>query len=119
MILSTIAGAFSMLYFKEYASKLSLPRLATPTAAVGATGAIAALVSPAVAGPAFIGSFVAMSAPTVLANRKALAAASALSAVGWVGMTGLLLGGWGGKMGTAALLGVIMYGSLGDTKGKE
>jgi len=119
MILSTIAGAFSMLYFKEYASKLSLPRLATPTAAVGATGAIAALVSPAVAGPAFIGSFVAMSAPTVLANRKALAAASALSAVGWIGMTGLLLGGWGGKMGTAALLGVIMYGSLGDTKGKE
>ena len=119
MILSTIAGAFSMLYFKECASKLSLPRLATPTAAVGATGAIAALVSPAAAGPAFIGSFVAMSAPTVLENRKALAAASALSAVGWVGMTGLLLGGWGGKMGTAALLGVIMYGSLGDTMGKE
>jgi len=112
MILSTIAGAFFMQYFKQYASKLSLPRFATPTAAVGATGAIAALVGPVVAGPAFVGSFVAMSAPTVLENSKALAVASALSAVGWIGMTGLLLGGWGGKMGTAALMGVIMYGIL-------
>ena len=117
MILSTIAGAFFMSFFKEYASKLSLPRLATPTAAVGATGAIAALVSPTAAGPAFVGSFIAMSAPTVLKNRKALALASALSAVAWVGMTGLLLGGWGGKMGTAALLGVLMYGAL--PKGSE
>ena len=117
MILSTIAGAFFMSLIKEYASKLSLPRLATPTAAVGATGAIAALVSPTVAGPAFVGSFIAMSAPTVLKNRKALALASALSAVAWVGMTGLLLGGWGGKMGTAALLGVLMYGAL--PKGSE
>ena len=117
MILSTIAGAFFMSFFKEYASKLSLPRLATPTAAVGATGAIAALVSPTVAAPAFVGSFIAMSAPTVLKNRKALALASALSAVAWVGMTGLLLGGWGGKMGTAALLGVLMYGAL--PKGSE
>ena len=117
MILSTIAGAFFMSFFKEYASKLSLPHLATPTAAVGATGAIAALVSPTVAAPAFVGSFIAMSAPTVLKNRKALALASALSAVAWVGMTGLLLGGWGGKMGTAALLGVLMYGAL--PKGSE
>lgn len=112
MILATIAGAFFMIFFKDYASKLSLPRLATPTAAVGATGAIAALVSPTAAGPAFVGSFIAMSAPTVLKNRKSLALASALSAVAWVGMTGLLLGGWGGKMGTAALLGVLMYGTL-------
>lgn len=112
MILATIAGAFFMTFFKDYASKLSLPRLATPTAAVGATGAIAALVSPTAAGPAFVGSFIAMSAPTVLKNRKSLALASALSAVAWVGMTGLLLGGWGGKMGTAALLGVLMYGTL-------
>ena len=112
MILATIAGAFFMTFFKDYASKLSMPRLATPTAAVGATGAIAALISPTAAGPAFVGSFIAMSAPTVLKNRKALALASALSAVAWVGMTGLLLGGWGGKMGTAALLGVLMYGTL-------
>ena len=112
MALSTIAGAFFMQTFKKYASKLSLPRLATPTAAVGATGAIAALVSPTAAGPAFVGSFVAMSAPTVLENRRAIIIASALSAVGWIGMTGLLLGGWGGKMGTAALLGVLMYGAL-------
>ena len=112
MALSTIAGAFFMQSFKKYASKLSLPRLATPTAAVGATGAIAALISPTAAGPAFVGSFVAMSAPTILENKRAIIIASALSAVGWVGMTGLLLGGWGGKMGTAALLGVLMYGTL-------
>ena len=112
MALSTIAGALFMQSFKKYASKLSLPRLATPTAAVGATGAIAALISPTAAGPAFVGSFVAMSAPTILENKRAIIIASALSAVGWVGMTGLLLGGWGGKMGTAALLGVLMYGTL-------
>ena len=119
MILSTIGGAFFMQLWKICAAKLKLDRIATPTAAVGATGAIAALIGPTVAGPAFVGSFVAMSAPTVLADGKALAASSALSVFAWVAMTGVLIGGWGGKMGTAALLGVLLYGLLLEKSGDK
>ena len=89
-------------------------RLGTPTAAVGATGALSALLlPPAGAGMAYVGSFVAMSAPSVLGGGWALGLASALSAVAWaIPMKGLLLGGWGGKMGTAALVGVLSYDAL-------
>ena len=62
---------------------------------------------------AYVGSFVAMSAPSVLGGGWALGLASALSAVAWaIPMKGLLLGGWGGKMGTAALVGVLSYDAL-------
>lgn len=88
-------------------------RLSNSVAAVGATGLIAAVLAPpSIAGPAFCGSFIAMSSPAKLATYGALVGASVWAAVFQQVMSGALLGGWGGKLGTAALLGVVAYNTV-------
>ena len=118
----TVLGALFMRLWKDFFSSLSL-RLSSSTAAVGAAGILSnffpALISP---GPFFAGSFVAMSAPSKINSLRGLILASLLSAVAQMGMIGCLLGGWGGKLGTGAFLGVALfmatkglYSSLLDT----
>jgi hypothetical protein len=108
----TVAGALFMRLWKQlFAGKNS--RLANSVGAVSATGLLASSILPAsVAGPIFCGSFVAMSAPTKLASTKALVLASLLAGAAQQSLAGVMLGGWGGKLGTAALMGVLAYTQL-------
>jgi hypothetical protein len=109
LTVTTVAGAIFMRLWKQAVSPYS-QRLASTAAAVSATGWLAASCFPmAVAGPIFCGSFVAMAGQAILPDRRALLLASALAGVSQIAMTGLLLGGWGGRLGTAAFLGVLSY----------
>ena len=56
----------------------------------------------------YCGSFVAMSSAPVLPDREQLGFAAALSGVVLVALEGVLYGGWGGKGGTVAFLGVVL-----------
>ena len=115
--ISTVVGAISMRLWKQMFASLSKKnqslrsvnkRLSSTVGAVGATGIIATLVAPpSVAGPAFCGSFVAMSSPAKLGSQRALVFASLLAGVSQLLLRGVLLGGWGGKLGTASLMGVL------------
>lgn len=63
--------------------------------------------------PIFIGSFVAMSAPTVLPSYRHLAGAGAFAGAAHALLgTSLLAGGFGGRLGTSALIGVVGYERL-------
>lgn len=85
-------------------------RLSSSVAASSVTGLLSAAILPAsMAGPVFCGSFVAMSSPDQLKTYGSMIASSALAGMCQVAMSGVLLGGWGGKLGTAALLGVSSY----------
>eukprot|EP00586_Coscinodiscus_wailesii_P007488 CAMPEP_0172492608 /NCGR_PEP_ID=MMETSP1066-20121228/23817_1 /TAXON_ID=671091 /ORGANISM="Coscinodiscus wailesii, Strain CCMP2513" /LENGTH=379 /DNA_ID=CAMNT_0013262331 /DNA_START=42 /DNA_END=1181 /DNA_ORIENTATION=+ len=107
--LFTAVGAFGMQYWKRIMSGASA-RLSSPVAAVGVTGAVAAItLPPAAAGPAFCGSFVAMASPAKVPDRRGLLLASVFAALAQQSLAGALLGGWGGKLGTAALMGVLAY----------
>ena len=109
LILFTVAGALFMRSWKLVTAKLP-NKVSNSVAAVGMTGLLSGLYLPAsVAGPAFCGSFVAMSSPAILPSLLALVVASVLAGLSQLGLTGLLLGGWGGKLGTAALIGVVGY----------
>jgi hypothetical protein len=123
----TIAGAFFMTFWKKLLGKRAknatnsefqadlYKRLSNSVGAVGATGLVAALVLPAsAAGPAFCGSFIAMSAPTKLPTYGALLGASIMAGLCQQSLAGVLLGGWGGKLGTAALMGVLSYRGLAN-----
>ena len=112
--LNTAAGAIAMRIWKDlFARVKAVPRLGSPVAAVGGVGLLAnAFLPPAAVGPAFCGTFVAMSAPSKVGDLGALVLASFLAGAWQVAMSGVLLGGWGGKLGTAALLGVVSYCGL-------
>ncbi|CAB9517760.1 expressed unknown protein [Seminavis robusta] len=85
-------------------------RLATSVGAVGATGLLASLLLPAsVAGPAFCGAFIAKSAPKVLPTVNSLVPACIFAGIAQQALSGVMLGGWGGKLGTGALMGVLGY----------
>ena len=129
--LYTASGAFFMSFWKQIMAKQNkkyssefvtniYQRLSTSCAAVGGTGLVACLalspsVSSAVAGPAFCGSFIAMSSPAKLPTYGALLGASIMGAIVQQCMaTTVLLGGWGGKLGTAALFGVFAYNIFGS-----
>eukprot|EP00980_Cylindrotheca_fusiformis_P010259 scaffold2277_cov137-Cylindrotheca_fusiformis.AAC.14 len=88
-------------------------RLSTPTAAVGVTGLLATLLFPtSVAGPVFSGSFIAMSSPSTIESRGALVMACFLGGLSQQLLSGVLIGGWGGKLGTASLMGVLLHNWL-------
>lgn len=87
-------------------------RLANSFIAVGPTGVLAALPSAAI-GPAFCGSFIAMSCnKTRLRDYRALFGASIMGSICQQVMSGTLVGGWGGRLGTVALIGVVSYNYL-------
>jgi hypothetical protein len=120
---STVAGALFMSFWKEAMAEKVLQkkvddkkqvkiyeRLSNSVAAAGVTGLLAATLFPtSVAGPAFCGSFIAMSAPSKLETYGSLIGASLMGGVCQQAMSGVLLGGWGGRLGTASLLGVLSY----------
>jgi hypothetical protein len=124
----TVAGALFMRLWKESLTKKSkikpssaivdslFKRLSTSVAAVGATGLVASLFPPSIAGPAFCGSFIAMSSPAKLETYGSLVGASVMGGVSQLILAGALLGGWGGKLGTASLLGVILYNMLASAR---
>jgi hypothetical protein len=126
--LYTVVGAVFMKVWKEILARLSkhttvlesvYKRLSTTVGAVGATGLIATLLSPAsVAGPVFCGSFIAMSSQARIRSGSELVGASILGGVSQQLLTGFLLGGWGGKLGTASLMGVLLYNILLEIKDK-
>jgi hypothetical protein len=89
-----------------------LNRLSTSVAAVSATGLIMSLFPVSAAGPAFCGSFIAMSSPEKIQTYGGLMGASLMGGASQIGMAGVMLGGWGGKLGTASLLGVWGYRKL-------
>ena len=130
--LSTVAGALFMSFWKEALTEQSQQKkndatkaqiynkLSTSVAASGVTGLLAALLfPPSVAGPAFCGSFIAMSAPAKLETYGSLIGASLMGGVCQQAMSGVLLGGWGGRLGTAALCGVLSYKFLMSLPGKS
>jgi len=109
LLLFTVAGALFMRLWKQVTQKLP-NKVSNSVAAVGMTGLLGGLYLPAsIAGPAFCGSFVAMASPAILPSLLALVLASVLAGLSQLGLTGMLLGGWGGKLGTAASMGVMGY----------
>ena len=94
-----------------------LSRLATTVGATSLTGLVGVLIQRAVtrygwqlAGPWYCGSFVAMSAPHILLTYGDLISASILSGlIQSFLMPWIWLGGWGGKLGSAAFLAVLAY----------
>lgn len=109
LVLFTVAGALFMRLWKQTTIKLP-NKISNSVAAVSMTGLLGGLYLPAsIAGPAFCGSFVAMAAPAILPSLLALVLASVLAGLSQLCLTGLLLGGWGGKLGTAAFMGVVTY----------
>jgi hypothetical protein len=123
--LYTVVGALFMSFWKEKmierqsntnnSSKGPLAttiyeRLSNSVTAASITGLIASLLlKPSIAGPIYCGSFIAMSSPTTIQTYGGLVGASIMGGICQQAMTGILIGGWGGKLGTAALLGVISY----------
>lgn len=130
----TVAGALTMSFWREAmaaqaerrASKTSLSsssiqpfdlatslcaRLSTPVAAVSVTS-LAASFFPAIAGPVFSGSVLAMSSPARLETYGAMIGAAVMGGVCQQAMSGVLVGGWGGRLGTAAVLGVLSYTAI-------
>ena len=123
----TVAGTLLMSAWKEIFSgqskKTRFPtsvaciskRLSTPVAAVSATGLGMSLFPVSVAGPAFCGSFIAMSSPLKLETYGGLVGASLVGGLCQILLAGVLLGGWGGKLGTASLMGVLLYKKVLET----
>jgi hypothetical protein len=110
IMLFSVAGALFMRTYRHLSSKLSLKRLSHSVAAVGVTGVVGGyILSPIHAGAAFCGSFVSMSNSNTLPGTISLILASSLAGASQLGLAGVLLGGWGGKLGTAALFGVLTY----------
>ena len=108
LIVFTVVGALFMRLWKLLTAKLP-NKVSNSVAAVGMTGLLGGVFPTAVGGPAFCGSFVAMASPAILPNLISLVLASILAGASQVALTGLLLGGWGGKLGTAAFMGVVFY----------
>lgn len=107
--LFTVAGAIFMRLWKRGTQKLP-NKLSNSVAAVGVTGLLGGLYLPSsLAGPAFCGSFVAMASPAIIPSLLSLVLASVLAGLSQLGLTGMMLGGWGGKLGTAAFMGVLAY----------
>jgi hypothetical protein len=128
----TAVGAFFMSLWKEtVAAKAKDPlntvtaariynRLSNSVAAVGGTGLLASFLLPAsAAGPVFCGSFIAMSAPAKITTYGGLLGASIMGGVCQQSLAGVLLGGWGGKLGTASLMGVLSYNKLMQLAGMK
>lgn len=94
------------------------PRLANGVTASSATGVLASILLPSsMHAPAYAGALVAMSSKQVLPSNFHLILAAILCGLAQVLLTGVLNGGWAGKLGTCALLGVIMAKAL--PMGKE
>jgi hypothetical protein len=124
--ISTITGALLMSAWKEVLSVKSkaeekegrpmirgiLSKLSTSVAAVSVTGLVMSIFPVSIAGPAFCGSLVAMSSPTKIETYGGLLGASTMAGISQILLTGALVGGWGGKLGTAALMGVLLYRTL-------
>ena len=105
----TVFGALFMKWWK-HAFEGRCAQLSNLVGPASATGLIAGLAfPPAVAGPIFCGSFVAMAAPSKLPTLMSVIWASILAGAAQQTLAGVLLGGWGGKLGTAALIGVLAY----------
>lgn len=118
----TAVGTFFMSYWKELVGEKAknplnteavtriYKRLSNPVAAVGSTGLLASFLLPAsAAGPVFCGTFIAMSAPEKIQTYGGLLGASIMGGVCQLSLAGVFVGGWGGKLGTAALMGVLSY----------
>lgn len=109
LVAFTVGGALFMRLWKHFTAKLP-NKVSNSVAAVGMTGLLGGLYLPAsIAGPAFCGSFVSMASPSILPSLLTLVMASFLAGLSQVGLTGLLLDGWGGKLGTSAFFGVVGY----------
>lgn len=106
----SVLGALFMRLWKRATAAMKLPnRLTNSVAAVGMTGLIGGFFPPILAGPVFCGSFVAMASPTILPSTLSLLSACFLAGLSQLALAGFLLGGWGGKLGTAAFMGVVLY----------
>jgi hypothetical protein len=92
-------------------------RFCTGVVAVAPTGLLAALPVAAVC-PAFCGSFIAMSTPCKLSNDfRALLGASLMGAVCQQSLSGFLIGGWAGRLGTASVMAVLSFNAVVKTFG--
>lgn len=111
VVLCTIAGALFMRAWKLGTALARLPhRISNTVAAVGMTGIVSGFLPIAtIGGPAYCGSFVAMTSPTMMPDIVSLVFASILAGLSQISLSGLLNEGWGGKLGTAAFMGVVLY----------
>lgn len=108
VVLFTVVGALFLRVYKRLTAKLP-NKVSNSVAAVGLTGIIGGFLPSTMGGPAYCGSFVAMASPAILPNAFALASASIFAGLSQVALAGLLNDGWGGKLGTAAFMGVVIY----------
>lgn len=131
VVLCTIFGALFMRVWKLWTAKSMLPhRISNSVAAVGMTGILGGFFPIAtMGGPAYCGSFVAMTSPAVMPDVASLVFASdvamtspavmpdvaslvfasILAGLSQISLAGLLNEGWGGKLGTAAFMSVGFY----------
>jgi len=94
--------------------------LSRSVGAVGGAGLLASTFLPAhLVGPFFCGSFVAMSAKNQLPDTTSMFWAAMLAGVAQFSLNGVLLGGWGGKLGTAAAMGVVAYTKFANREQPE
>lgn len=108
-IVFTVLGAIFMRLYK-YTTVQFPNRISNSVAAVGMTGLLGGFLPPTMCGAAYCGAFVAMSAaPSILPSMYALFIASILAGMSQLALAGLLNDGWGGKLGTASFLGVVVY----------
>lgn len=110
---TTIVGSIFMKLWRLTFARLegSLAKcMAHSVVASSATGILVAWTLPLWAtGPVYCGSFVPMAAPEELPTMMSIVSAATLAGLAQLALDGFFLGGWGGKLGTAALIGVLLY----------
>ena len=117
MVAGSILGAVgTRTWQRAFRGNTRLDNIVTATSAAG--GLACLLLPNSMRGPALAGTFVAMSSQQMLPGSARLLAAASCCAVWQALLSGLLNGGWGGKLGTAALLGACLLYRV-DAKGFE
>ena len=113
-ILGPLIGALATkLYMDVVGQRYRLAdRLGNSVAASSLVGLAAWFCAPAWRAPIFMGSFVAMSAPSVLPSYTDQAGAALATSVLHVLLGGVLAGGFGGRLGLSAMLGVLAFERL-------
>lgn len=99
----------------HHAVAVTCKRLSTSVAAVSATGLLATFFPMISPGPAFCGSLIAMSSPLRIETYGGLVGASLMGGLCQIALSSVLLGGWGGKLGTASSLGVLGFRAIRKT----
>eukprot|EP00968_Pinguiococcus_pyrenoidosus_P018032 scaffold1849_cov239-Pinguiococcus_pyrenoidosus.AAC.3 len=118
-VIFTMVGGFFMRLW-QFVFKRTTARLGSPVMSVGMTGVTMGLLFPPQAAAAAIGgSFCAMASKDVLPTLRALGLVLAFTGVWQFIFTGVLYGGWAGKLGTSALVANLIYRAVANRRKRK